>query len=52
MSRLQRIAVSLSILSIVVLFGPVGCNTTAGLGKDIGAAGAALEKEAKENKSY
>jgi predicted small secreted protein len=52
MSHLKRIAVSLSIMSIVILFGPTGCNTTAGLGKDIGAAGAALEKEAKENKTY
>ena len=52
MSHLKRIAVGLSILSLVILFGPAGCNTTAGLGKDIGAAGAAIEKEAKENKGY
>jgi predicted small secreted protein len=29
-----------------------GCNTVEGAGKDVKAAGAGVEKEAKENKTY
>jgi len=35
-----------------VAFGLSGCNTTAGMGEDIEAAGDAIEGEAEEHKGY
>jgi predicted small secreted protein len=43
-------------LTLLVLVGSVGllgaCNTTAGAGKDMSAAGTAIEKSADKNKGY
>ncbi len=44
------------LLALVAVFAvPLGltaCNTTAGIGADIEAAGEAIEDEAKDNKRY
>lgn len=32
--------------------GITGCNTIEGIGKDVGAAGDAIENSASENKNY
>lgn len=34
------------------LFALTGCNTTAGVGKDMEAAGEAIHEEAEEQKKY
>jgi predicted small secreted protein len=43
-------------LTLLVLVGSVGllgaCNTTAGAGKDMSAAGTAIENSAEKNKGY
>jgi predicted small secreted protein len=43
-------------LTLIVLVGSVAllgaCNTTAGVGEDLTAAGSAIEKSAEENKGY
>jgi len=43
-------------LTLVLLTGTASlfsaCNTTAGAGKDLSAAGKAIHNEAEENKSY
>ena len=41
------------LLSVLVLqISLVGCNTMQGAGEDVKAAGSAVEKKAKEEKSY
>jgi predicted small secreted protein len=50
----KRLAVTS--LTLLILVGSVGllgaCNTTAGAGKDMSAAGTAIENSAEKNKSY
>lgn len=41
---------SLALAGSAALLG--ACNTTAGLGEDMTAAGSAIEKSAEENKGY
>jgi predicted small secreted protein len=47
---------TLRTLSVIALLGAASllsaCNTTAGAGKDISKAGAAIEKSAKEHTHY
>ena len=50
MSPLKRIALLLA-LSWIAL-GLAGCNTIEGAGKDLKAAGGAIEKSAGKNKGY
>ncbi|BDZ73701.1 MULTISPECIES: entericidin A/B family lipoprotein [Methylophaga] len=40
------------LLSVCFILFLAGCNTMEGIGKDVGAAGDALEKSASENKGY
>jgi len=37
------------LLALGLAAGAAGCNTTAGVGEDLEAAGSALEEEAEEN---
>lgn len=46
---MKTIALILSLCLSLVLFG---CNTMEGIGKDMEAAGDAIEGSAKENKNY
>ncbi|WP_438969675.1 entericidin A/B family lipoprotein [Methylophaga sp.] len=46
---MKRIALLLSFCLTLVL---AGCNTIEGLGKDVEAAGDAIENSASENKNY
>ena len=46
---MKPFAVLLSICFVLLLSG---CNTMEGIGKDVGAAGDALEKSASDNKGY
>lgn len=39
-------------LSLFFIFGLAACNTIEGAGKDVEAAGSAVEESAKENKNY
>ncbi len=39
-------------LSLFFIFGIAACNTIEGAGKDVEAAGSAVEESAKENKNY
>lgn len=39
-------------LSLFFILGLSACNTIEGAGKDVEAAGSAIENSAKENKSY
>ena len=50
-SKLSALLLLLAVLgsSLVTL---VGCNTTAGIGEDIEAAGEAINKKAEEEKKY
>lgn len=50
-SKLSALLLILAVLgsSLVAL---TGCNTTAGIGKDIEAAGEAINEEAEEEKKY
>ena len=50
MSLIERFAVILALSSLVVALA--GCNTIEGAGKDVKAAGGALEKAASKNKGY
>ena len=45
-----RLAAMLAVVGI--LFAATGCNTLEGAGKDIKAAGGALEKSASKSKGY
>jgi predicted small secreted protein len=49
-SRLWRLVLAPFALAVVAVLA--GCNTTAGLGQDLEAAGEAIEDEAKEQKRY
>lgn len=51
-SKTRRIALLALITIGVTSIWLTGCNTTAGIGKDIEAAGDAIEEEAEENKRY
>jgi predicted small secreted protein len=52
----MRNRLAITALTLLVLVGSAGllgaCNTTAGAGKDMSAAGEAIEKSAEENKGY
>ena len=49
----NRITVLLALLIVAGTSSLVAaCNTTAGAGKDMSAAGKAIEKSAEENKGY
>jgi predicted small secreted protein len=50
MSVLKRIAILVTLSSIAVALA--GCNTIEGAGKDMKAAGGAVEKAASKNKGY
>jgi predicted small secreted protein len=54
--RTMRKRLAITSLSLLVLVGSVAllgaCNTTAGAGADMAAAGKAIEKSADENKGY
>ncbi len=50
MSKPITLIVSIFMLAMGSMLA--GCNTSAGLGKDIQAAGGALSSEAKEQKGY
>jgi predicted small secreted protein len=41
-----------ALLALVGLFAVTGCNTIEGAGKDIKAAGGAIEKSAEKTKPY
>jgi predicted small secreted protein len=45
-TSLVRIALILAVLALA------GCNTTAGMGEDLEAAGSAIDREATEAKGY
>jgi predicted small secreted protein len=47
---LKRIAAAL--LSVGLVLSMAGCNTVEGLGKDVKAAGGAVEKAANKTKTY
>jgi predicted small secreted protein len=47
--RIMLLALIASAFSSLAL---TGCNTTAGVGKDVEAAGDAIEDKAEENKGY
>ncbi|MCW8905417.1 MULTISPECIES: entericidin A/B family lipoprotein [Sedimenticola] len=51
---LSKISATFLILVVMsaTLFALTGCNTTAGMGKDIEAAGEAINEEAEEKKNY
>lgn len=40
------------LLSLCFTLALTGCNTIEGIGKDVGAAGGAIENSANENKNY
>lgn len=40
------------LLSFCFTLALIGCNTIEGIGKDVGAAGGAIENSANENKNY
>lgn len=40
------------LLMLCFTLGLTACNTMEGIGKDVGAAGDALENSAKDNKDY
>jgi len=44
--------ISAAFLSLFFIFGLAACNTIEGAGKDVKAAGGAVEESAKENKNY
>jgi entericidin B len=46
---MKPFAVLVSVCFVLLLSG---CNTMEGIGKDVGAAGDALEKSASDNKGY
>ncbi len=46
---MKPLALLFSLCFILLLSG---CNTMEGIGKDVGAAGGALEKSASEHKGY
>jgi predicted small secreted protein len=54
--RTMRKRLALTSLTLLVLVGSAAllgaCNTTAGAGADMAAAGKAIEKSADENKGY
>jgi predicted small secreted protein len=56
MCRVNFQSVVARVLSFLVLTSLAGwlagCNTTAGLGEDLEAAGSGLERAAERNKSY
>lgn len=52
MCRVNSDAALLAIACVLTVFLLAGCNTTAGLGEDLEAAGEAIEGEAQEAKSY
>lgn len=56
MCRVNFQSVVARVLSLLVLTSLVGwlagCNTTAGLGEDLEAAGSGLERAAEKNRSY
>lgn len=45
-------AAMLPIGLILAVLALAGCNTTAGLGEDLEAAGSAIDREATETKGY
>lgn len=51
MSKTARLLVLLTTV-LAVHFSLIGCNTVKGAGQDVKAAGSAVEKEAKEKKTY
>jgi predicted small secreted protein len=54
--RTMRKRMTITALALLVLAGSAAllaaCNTTAGVGEDMAAAGKAIEKSADENKGY
>jgi predicted small secreted protein len=50
MSLLKPLLLLIAVLGLPLVLG--ACNTMEGIGKDVGAAGQKLEKEAEENKTY
>jgi predicted small secreted protein len=54
--RTMRKRMTITSLALLVLVGSAAllgaCNTTAGVGEDMAAAGKAIEKSADENKGY
>lgn len=52
----MRKRMTITALALLVLAGSAAllaaCNTTAGVGEDMAAAGKAIEKSADENKGY
>jgi predicted small secreted protein len=55
-TRTMRKRLAITSLTLLVLVGSAAllgaCNTTAGVGEDMAAAGQAIEKSADENKGY
>jgi predicted small secreted protein len=49
-SMVNRIVATLSLVAMT--FAVVACNTVEGMGKDVKAAGQAIEKAADKNKTY
>lgn len=47
-----RSLIAVLIAAIVLSIAVAGCNTTAGLGEDMKAAGSAIEGKAEKEKSY
>lgn len=44
--------ITATFLSLFFIFGLTACNTIEGAGKDVEAAGGAVEDSARENKNY
>lgn len=51
LAKLNPLMLLIAVAGITSL-GLAGCNTTAGIGEDVEAAGSAIEKEAEKRKSY
>lgn len=47
-----RVLLAVMVAVAVLSLGLAGCNTTAGFGQDVKAAGSALEGKAKQEKEY
>jgi predicted small secreted protein len=52
MTLSKLITVILPIALVLAASGLAGCNTTAGFGEDIKAAGSSLERNAEKKQSY
>jgi len=52
MNIAMRTLIGTLLIAVVASFGLNACNTTAGIGKDVEAAGDAIHEEAEEHKDY